>query len=222
MSDHDNHFGAEKQEGGCKPIPILATAAIALYCGFTLVSYAFYPAPFSPTRNFLSQLGNMERNPGGWIYYNLAVITAGVAIIPFYIAMYRWYSKKRKSKLLVLATAVGLVNGTAIAMSGVFSESINYSLHVFSSYVIFISFAPVLFLFTAALMSVPGQLKAISCYGLVAGIVDLAFVIILQFVGFGPGLGALMEWVVVFSYLVWVGLLAYQVRRHITAVRVTE
>lgn len=184
-------------------------ASIVLYCTFTVISIIFFPSPVSPMHNFLSQLGNSRLNPHGAIFYNLALILAGLAAILFYLGLYQWYTKKKGNKLLAAALAVGFVNALSIIMTGVFSESVNYSLHVFWSFLIFISFVPVLILVNTALLTYPGFNKLISYYGFVVAVIDVSLLVMLLIVGFGPGIGPLMEWIAVFSYLVWVGLIAY-------------
>lgn len=187
-------------------------ASIVLYCTFTFISIVFFPGPVSPVNNFLSQLGNSRLNPSGAIFYNLAVILAGLVAILFYVGLYQRYTKKKGNKLLAAALAVGFVNAFSIIMSGVFSESVNYSQHVFWSSLIFISFIPVLILVNTALLTYPDHNKLISYYGFIVAVIDFSLLFILLTIGFGPGIGPLMEWIAVFSYLAWVGLLAYNTR----------
>ena len=191
-------------------------ASIVLYCTFTLISISFFPTPVNPVNNFLSQLGNSQLNPHGAIFYNLAVILAGLAAILFYVGIYQWYSKKERNRLLAAALVVGFVNALSIIMTGVFSESVNYSLHVFWSFLIFISFVPVLILVNSALLTYPGFNKLISYYGFVVAVIDASLLIMLLIAGFGPGIGPLMEWIAVFSYLIWVGLIAYSTTKVIS------
>ncbi len=188
---------------------IAGVASIVLYCTFTVISIIFFPSPVSPTQNFLSQLGNSRLNPNGAIFYNLALILAGLAGILFYLGLYQWYTKEKGNKLLTAALAVGFVNALSIIMTGVFSESVNYSLHVFWSFLIFISFVPVLILVNTALLTYPGFSRLISYYGFLVAVIDVSLLVMLLTLGFGPGIGPLMEWIAVFSYLVWVGLIAY-------------
>jgi len=188
--------------------------AIMLYCAFTIISIGFFPDPFSPLNNFLSQLGNLSLNPNGAIFYNLALILVGLAEIPFYMGLYQWYTKKTGNKLLLAARAVGLINALAIMMSGIFSESVNYSLHVFWSYLIFITFVPILILVNKALLTYPEHNKVISYYGFIVAVIQISLIVLVtsKFMGFETGLGPLMEWLAVFSYIAWAGLLAYNTR----------
>jgi hypothetical protein len=188
--------------------------AIMLYCAFTVISIGFFPNPFSPLNNYLSQLGNLSLNPNGAIFYNLALILVGLAEIPFYIGLYQWYTKKTENKLLLAARAVGLFNALAIIMSGIFSESVNYSLHIFWSYIIFITFVPILILINKALLTYPEHKKVISYYGFVVAAIHISLIVFVttMFMGFETGFGPLMEWLAVFSTLAWAGLLAYNTR----------
>jgi len=195
-------------------IRIAGFATIVLYCTFTAISISLFPDPYSPLNNFLSQLGNSNLNPKGAIFYNLAVILTGLAGIPFYIGLYQWYTKKTGNKLLQAALAVGFINALAIIMSGIYSESVNYSQHVFWSFLIFITFIPILIIVNKTLLTYPEHNKAISYYGFIVAVIDIILLaaVASMFMGHGIGIGAILEWLSVFSYLGWVGLLAYNAR----------
>jgi hypothetical protein len=192
-------------------IRIAGFASILLYCIFTAISISFFPTPYSPLNNFLSQLGNSNLNPEGAIFYNVAVILAGLAGILFYIGLYQWYTKKTGNKLLLVSLAVGFINSLAIIMTGIYSESVNYAQHVFWSFLIFNTFVPILIIVNKTLLTFPEHTKAISYYGFIVAVIDIILLVAvtLMFMGYGIGIGAIMEWLSVFSYLGWVGILAY-------------
>ncbi len=195
-------------------IRIAGYAANVLYCTFTAISISLFPAPYSPLNNFLSQLGNSNLNPMGAIFYNLAAILTGLAGILFYIGLYQWYFKKTGSKLLQVALVVGFINALAIIMIGIFSESVNYTQHVFWSFLIFITFVPILIIVNKVLLTIPEHNRAISYYGFIVALIDIILLVAVtsMFMGYGIGIGAIMEWLSVFSYLGWVGMLAYTAR----------
>lgn len=185
------------------------TAAI-LYCILTALSITYFPGPFSPLDNFLSQLGNTELNPRGAIFYNLAIIQTGIMAIPFYIGLNQWYTKRTGEQLSLFTRISGIINGLAITFSGVFPESGNFVFHVVFSYLIFTSFVPILIGVNKSLLSIEGYNRIICYYGFaVAGInLVLIFAVTLMFMGYGQGIGPIMEWLAVFTYFGWAVLLA--------------
>jgi hypothetical membrane protein len=83
------------------PLSSLSGAAvIVLYCVFTFSSWALYPTPYNPATNWLSDLGNSTYNPTGAILYNLGCIFTGIALFPFFIGMYKWYTTEKGEKQL--------------------------------------------------------------------------------------------------------------------------
>ena len=192
---------------------IAGFAVIVLYCTFTFISISLFPVPVNPVRNFLSQLGNANLNPDGAIFYCLAVILAGLAAIPFYVGLYQWVTRIKKNNLMKVALAVGVVNGISIIMIGIFSESVHFTLHVFWSFLIFITFVPILLIVNTILLGYPEHNKLISYYGLIVAVIDIILLAAVTIGGFEEGgIGSIMEWAAVFSYLIWVGLMAYNTR----------
>ena len=176
-----------------------------LYCVFTFVSIIHYPEFYSPLTNFLSTLGNSSLNPSGAIFYNLGMIQAGILVIPFYVGLYRIFHDTKGNRILPIALLWGIINGISIMMSGVFSEDI-YALHCIWGLLIFISFIPVLFLTNIMLIQKEGVIKGVSVYGFAVGVIDTTFVVYVLF--FGTGEGSILEWITVFSFLLWVVAIA--------------
>jgi len=126
---------------------------ILLYTVFTAISLSHLPNSFSPLFNFLSQLGNSNLNPDGAIFYNLAVILAGLAAIPFYISLIKWCNYKTGKKIPKTVLAVGLLNALSVMMVGIYTESVNFNLHVLWSIVIFSTFVPILIIVNKLLLN---------------------------------------------------------------------
>ena len=193
-----------------KPIKTTSIAVTAIYCTLTAISITHYQQPFTPLNNFLSQLGNSNLNPTGAIYYNLAVILAGTTAILFYRHLNQWYKKKSGKQLPKYTPTLFTLNALAVALSGVFPESTNYPLHVAASYMIFITFIPILLQVNKALQQLPGYPKPISYYGYLVAAINaiLLIAVTAQFMGTGPAIGSIMEWLAVFTYLGWITALA--------------
>ena len=101
-----------------------------------------------------------------------------------------------------------------MASSGVFSESVNFNLHVISSFLIFLTFVPILITVNGARLTIREHNRAISYYGYAVTAIDAILLIAVtsMFMGYGTGIGPPMEWLAVFTYLGWVGILAHNAR----------
>jgi hypothetical membrane protein len=150
---------------------------------------------------WLSDLGNSTYNPRGAILYNLGCIFTGIALFPFFIGIYKWYTtEKWRKTALLLTQAIGCAAAFALIMIGVFSEDAG-SLHSLWSDIFFLLNLIVLVLMGASLFTHPRYIKAIAGYGFVVAVINLAFV----FLSNTP----MLEWFTVFTALGYVGLLSY-------------
>lgn len=193
-----------------KTIKTTGIAVGAIYITLTALSITHYPHPFTPLNDFLSQLGNSNLNPTGAIYYNLAVILAGATSILFYHALTKWYSERSGKQLPKYTPIICTMNGLAVALSGVFPESTNYPLHVAASYMIFITFIPILLTINKALLQLPDYNRTICIYGYTVAAINIILLITvtMMFMGNGPGIESIMEWLAVFTYIGWIAALA--------------
>ncbi|MFX1415774.1 MAG: DUF998 domain-containing protein [Promethearchaeota archaeon] len=192
-------------------LSISAIIGSVAYCVLTIVSISFYPAQFSPLDDYLSVLGNSSLNPDGAIFYNLGVFLAGLFLFPFYVGMYKTYSRLEHGKLLAAAVAFGMFNAFSVMMSGIFSEDL-YEIHYFWSLMIFASWIPVLYMVNSAVMKHHGFIRWVSYYGLFLATFDTLFVTYVLF--FGTDTGSILEWVTIFSFLTWAVLHAFAVLRN--------
>jgi len=174
---------------------------ILLYCVFTLISWAFYPEPFSPWANYLSRLGNFDHSPFGAYFYNLGCVITGAALVPFFLGLNKWYSEGRLSKLLLISGQfVGVLSAIALILIGVFSED-QGSPHMTASSTFFVLNFIVLILINVALIWHPKFLKAIAVYGFSVNALSLGFELVVG--------GPLVEWFTVFGSLGFVALLSF-------------
>jgi len=183
------------------PFSFLAgVAVVVLYCVFTFASFALYPAAYSPVTNWLSDLGNSSYNPKGAVFYNLGCILTGIALFPFFIGLYEWYTVNKRFRLgLVVWQAEGCVAAFSLIMIGVFSED-SGSLHTLWSAVFFILILGVLLGVGSLLFTHPRYIRKIAYYGFIVAAIDVLFIFF-----DAPWL----EWFTVFSALGYVGLMAY-------------
>lgn len=186
---------------------IAGVAVIVLYCAFTFSSWALFSTTYNPVNNWLSDLGNSSSsyNPSGAILYNLGCVLTGIALFPFFIGLYKWYTDEKWRKIsLMISQVVGCLAAFALIMIGVFSED-SGSLHSLWSNVFFLLNLVVLVLVGASLFTHTRYMRAIAIYGFVVAAVNLAFLLVAD--------TPLLEWFTVFTALGYVGLMAYNMAK---------
>ena len=189
-----------------KWITISMGFAVSLfYCIFTVLAIQRFPGTFSATQHYLSVLGNVNKNPSGAMFYNLAVMGTGISILLFYAGFVIWHSIQERSKILVAVMIFGIMNGFSIFMTGVYPEVPHYQIHFTWSLLIFIAFIPVLIFISLYLRRYSGLNKIISYLGFILGAYNFAFVIYV--LAIGTSSGSLLEWISVFSYIGWIILI---------------
>lgn len=180
-------------------------AVIVFYCVFTFTSLALYPSAYSPVDNWLSDLGNSNGNPSGAIFYNVGCVLTGIALFPFFIGFYKWFTKEKWRKILLIATQiVGVLAAFSLIMIGVFSEDFPEQ-HVFWSQSFFLLNLIVLIIVGVSLYTHPNYIRAIAYYGFVVAAINLLFVLVYN--------NPLFEWFTVFTALGYVGLLVYNMSK---------
>jgi hypothetical protein len=177
--------------------------AIIQYIFFSYLAYLAFPDSFDPFNNFLSQLGNYNRNPDGAIYYFLAIIFSGLLTVIFYGGFYQLFSKEKSSNLLKSILILGIANGISIFMSGVFAESVNYTLHFLFSFLIFLTLLPLLLLVNIYIRNNQIFPKIVSNLGSLVILIDLIFIITAVIGGELFENAAIMEWLSLASYFIW-------------------
>jgi len=111
----------------------------AVYTACGAIAYLKYPTPFSPLRNWISDLGHRTLNPDGALIYNRGCGFAGVGVIAFFITMTPWQvgATPRQRKLLLATQALGAFGGFALLMSAIYSKD-RFDQHEFWSRLFFL------------------------------------------------------------------------------------
>lgn len=191
---------------------IAGILAIIIFCIFTFTAFALFPAGYTPVNNWLSDLGNQNLNPDGFIFFNIGCILTGLILIPFFIGLRKWYTTKKWQKnLLIAAQIIGIFSAFALIMVGVFPEDTGAN-HMYAAISFFISLLLVLIIGNISLLNHEKYKKWIGYYGFFAALVDLTLIIlvILTLNGIQSSISAhLVEWLAVFISLGWIGLLVY-------------
>jgi len=201
-----------------KPLgTIFGFAFIVLYISFTIIAIAHFPGTVSPLDMFLSTLGNADISPDGAIFYNLAVILGGIVEFLFFVAIYAHYSQHGRRWILMIGLIAGFISSFSVIMSGIYPErvieiidltNINVNEHETWSYLIFYSMILLLLAFSLAFWGASGTSRWVALYGFLVCTIDVIF--LATFLT-DSHQGAIMEWITVFSYLIWVLLVSLDV-----------
>jgi hypothetical membrane protein len=176
-------------------------SAIVVYLAGAVVSWWFYPGPFTPLRNWLSDLGNHRRNPEGAMFYNIGCVLTALALLAFVLGLSRWRSAGLKGNTLIASSQLtGFASVISLAGLGVYSEDRMHQHMVYSNW-FFASFPVFIVLLSSGIISHPLR-KRVGALGFAVVLVGLAF-----HIGFPRSRP--LEWATELGFLVYVGLLAY-------------
>ena len=96
-------------------------AAAAVYFICTGIAFSHYPLAYSPSANWLSDLGNPLVNPSGALSYNLGCILSGLCLVFFYLGLDIWAGGEDKHRyLLTIAQATGILSSLCLIVSAFF------------------------------------------------------------------------------------------------------
>jgi len=186
---------------------IAGIAAILSLSASILASWSFYPGPYGPFTNWISDLGNPANNPDGAKFMNAGLILTGILFFPFCLGLYRWHGDEKIRKAsFVLAMIAGFTAALSMVMIGTFPE--NYAVqHQAFALGLFVSLGLFLFLSAWHLVacSKDPKIRGIAYFGFAAGLVDVAFGLVFY--------DHIFEWVAAFASLGYVALLAYGMYR---------
>jgi hypothetical membrane protein len=166
-----------------RSLPLLLAIAVAgSYVLFAALAATRYPHSYGPWHgNTLSQLGNLNLNPDGYILYLVGCALTGIFAIAFFTSLGRWRSSgtQTQNRLLLLLRALGVVGGVALVMNAVFPEN-EYAQHHFWAGVVFNSFA------AASLVAIPALWRSGSANTALIAFDVAAFVAVILMFVFAP------------------------------------
>lgn len=196
---------------------IYGMLALVVFTLFTLTAAALYPLHYNPLYDWLSNLGVEKLNHSGAMYFNLGCIITGLILIPFFITLRRWGHVQNWSKIiLVLGIFLGIIASISLIGVGVFPVT-NFQMHSITAFGVFNTLFFIILLLNLALFKHPKFINYVGYWGVIAAFITLTFQIMLLlrqnkdiFATINttvplPG----MEWAAIFSFLVWVALLSY-------------
>ena len=185
----------------------LGIAVAGTYVVFALLALTRYPEPFSPTTNWLSDLGNTTANPGGAGFYNAGMIITGALLILFFVSLGALRLAQVRAQVLILLVArlIGVIGALSMVMTAVFPIN-RGSAHSFWSAVLYISLGTAFGLTVAALRYHRDVHKWLLVYGGVTTLTDLVVSVFFNTI-------ALLEWPTVALFLSYCALLGFETAR---------
>ncbi|MBP1945033.1 DUF998 domain-containing protein [Methanobacterium petrolearium] len=150
--------------------------AVFIFLILLFTAYLMFPGQYTPLENWMSDLGNMELNPQGAVFFNFGCIIAGFILIPFFVSL-SWLKREDDNKLLITTQILGFIAAIFLIMVGIFPE--NYPpWHWMWSALFFITLLIFLVLVTIFMWSHPLFPRSLVYYGFFVIIVDLYFITI--------------------------------------------
>ena len=185
---------------------IAGILVVVCYLAFALIAYSRYPMPYSPTMNWLSDLGNIEINPKGAIFYNAGIISTAFLLIVFFLGLSRWKIENKRIQIimLLLTQTFGILGAFCMIMSAMFPINLLEVHRVWSMSLYFM--LATAFVFSAAALRYHPRVPR---WLLILGISTAVMVNLTVFL---PK-AYLLEWITVLLFLGYVGLVGVQTRR---------
>ena len=203
-------------------LDLLGLVAFLVFSIFIFTSLALYPHPYSLLFDWQSNLGNINLNPAGAMFFNWGCIITGIILLPFILNLYRWRPERTWKKiLLIISILVGVYACISLIGVGLFPET-HIKLHVIAASGVFESLFLITVLITISLFKHPKFMRPVALIGICAAVIDLAFLIVLSLPAYKDLLASFnptvpvpgLEWLAVFSSLIWMGVLSYNMYRN--------
>jgi hypothetical membrane protein len=185
---------------------IAGNLAVLCYLVFTLLAYSRYPLPFSPTSNWLSDLGNPNNNPQGAIFYNIGIISTALLLIVFFLGLSVWKIDDKRVQIIMLrlTQVSGILGAFCMIMSAIFPINL-LTIHSFWSTSLYILLSTA-FIFSVAMLRYH---KRVPRWLLILGVSTAMMVILTSIFP----IAYVLEWFTLSLFLSYVGLLSIETKR---------
>ena len=188
-------------------ISFVASILVVLcYLAFALLAFARYPLPYSPTGNWLSDLGNVDLNPQGALFYNIGIVATGVLLMAFFLGLSRWKTgnNPRQNFMLLTTQIFGILGALALGMSGLYPMHF-LALHSFFSTSLYILLGTAFAFSVAALRYHPTCPRWLLILGALTALVDIIYGVFHTVY--------MLEWITTALILYYVGLIGAETNR---------
>ena len=185
---------------------ITGILVVLFYSAFTLLAVSRYPLLYSPTSNWLSDLGNPQNNPQGAIFYNIGIISTALLLMLFFLGLSVWKIEDRRVQIIMLrlTQAFGILGVICMMMSAIFPINL-FNIHSFWSSALYIMLSTV-FIFSVAMLRYH---QWVTRWLLLLGVLTAVLVIFMSFLQ----TVYVLEWITVFLFLSYVALLGIETKR---------
>lgn len=185
---------------------ISALLAVLCYVIFAIVALIQYPSSYSPTRNWLSDLGNADVNPQGAIFYNIGIISTALLLMVFFLGLSRWKLENKRIQItMVLLTQVfGILGSFCMIMSAIFPINL-LEMHRIWSMSLYFMLATAFVFSVAALRYHPKVPRWLLILG-------ISTAVMVNLTNFLPTMFVL-EWLTVVLFLGYVSLVGIETKR---------
>ena len=185
---------------------IAGNLAVLCYLAFTVLAYSRYLLPYSPTSNWLSDLGNPNNNPQGAIFYNIGMISTALLLIVFFLGLSVWKIEDNRVQIIMLrlTQVFGILGAFCMIMSAIFPINI-FTIHSFWSSSLYIMLSTA-FIFSVAMLRYH---QRVLRWLLILGVSTAMMVILTNFF---PNV-YMLEWITLFLFLSYVVLLGIETKR---------
>jgi len=150
--------------------------------------------------HWLSDLGNVNYNPNGAIFFNTGCILTSLVLIIFFAGYSHWnFASRNKNSLLITSKLAGFFDAFTLAMLGIYPETTIYVHNIFA-FMFFYTNMAFMILASITFFLHARSFKGVSIYGLLVAAISLAFLVL-------PVVPQILEWIVVVSSLGFVGMM---------------
>ncbi len=179
---------------------------VAIYLLLSFIAFINLSTRYSPLENWLSDLGSVQLNPNGAIFYNLGIIFTGIILLIFFSSLVQWKiaGNKKQNIMLLLTRLFGSAGALAMIMSAVFPITVE-RMHSVWSALLYILLGTAFAFSVAAMRYFPHYPRWMLVLGGLIAIEDMVWGLVLN--------TFIMEWITVSFFLIYILLLGIVARR---------
>ena len=179
---------------------------VLCYLVFALLAFSRYPMPYSPMKNWLSDLGSVELNPDGAIFYNIGIISTACFLIVFFLGLSVWKIEDNKAQIIMLrlTQAIGILGSFFMIMSAIYPINL-YSIHSFWSTSLYVLLSTA-FVFSAAALRYH---QRVPRWLLILGVSTAMMVILTSIFP----IVYVLEWITLLLFLSYVSFVSFETKR---------
>jgi len=180
--------------------------AVLCYLVFALLAFSRYPMPYSPMKNWLSDLGSVELNPDGAIFYNIGIISTALFLIVFFLGLSVWKIEDNKAQIIMLrlTQAFGILGSFCMMMSAIYPINL-YTIHSFWSTSLYVLLSTA-FIFSAAALRYH---QRVPRWLLILGVSTAMMVILTSIFP----IAYVLEWITLLLFLSYVSFVSFETKR---------